>query len=207
MFDCRTLSNQSRIIELENDGQKFNWDVIGSSEVRKGEDLIELESGNILYHKGTANGRTSGVESSINKKWIHIIAGVTGTSDGIAILTLRLSKRYTIQIIQVYVHTTSLTDEEIEEFYSEVTLALDTSKNQYKYLIRDFIAKWEKRKDQKLHVGYFGLGERNDRGKRLVQYAFYLDMFIANCFFKRNPCRIWTWNLRMQLREKRQTTS
>ncbi|XP_072380650.1 uncharacterized protein [Diabrotica undecimpunctata] len=100
-YNCRSLANQARLIELENEAVNIKWDVIGISEVRrKDEELIELESGNILYHKGTENGRTSGVGFLINKKWKDRIVDISSTSDRVASLSLRLSRRYTIQIVQ-----------------------------------------------------------------------------------------------------------
>lgn len=45
---------------------------------------------------------------------------------------------------------------------------------------------------KELHMGNLGIGERNDREERLVQYAYYTDMFIVNYFFKKSPCRKWT---------------
>ncbi|XP_072403145.1 uncharacterized protein [Diabrotica undecimpunctata] len=101
-YNCRSLANQAKLIELENEAVNIKWDVIGISEVRrKDKELIELESGNILYHKGTENGRTSGVGFLINKKWKDRIVDIASTSDRVASLSLRLSRRYTIQIVQV----------------------------------------------------------------------------------------------------------
>lgn len=42
-------------------------------------------------------------------------------------------------------------------------------------------------------MGNFGFGGRNDRDKRLVQYAQYQNMSIINTFFKKYLNRKWTW--------------
>jgi len=42
-------------------------------------------------------------------------------SDRVASLTIKLSKRYTRQIIQVYAPTSSYSDQEVEDFYELVT--------------------------------------------------------------------------------------
>ena len=42
-------------------------------------------------------------------------------------------------------------------------------------------------------VGPHGLGERNDRGDRLVQLCESKDMVITNTWFKEHPRRLYTW--------------
>lgn len=59
---------------------------------------MELNSGNMLYHQEKPTGRTSGVGSLINKRWKIRIEEMTSISNRVEIRTLRLSKRYTIQI-------------------------------------------------------------------------------------------------------------
>lgn len=66
---------------------------------------------------------------------------MTSIFDRVASITLRLSERYTIQIIQVYAPTTSYSEEDIEEVYNEITQALDDNNSHFKYIIGDFNAK------------------------------------------------------------------
>lgn len=49
------------------------------------------------------------------------MTNMTSKSDWIAILTPLLPKRYKILLIYLYVTTTSHTDKEAEEFYSEIS--------------------------------------------------------------------------------------
>ena len=42
-------------------------------------------------------------------------------------------------------------------------------------------------------VGEFGLGERNERGDRWVQWCEANNMVITNTWFKEHPRRIYTW--------------
>ena len=42
-------------------------------------------------------------------------------------------------------------------------------------------------------VGSYGLGERNLRGDRLVQFCTEHNLFISNTFFKLPPRRLYTW--------------
>ena len=42
-------------------------------------------------------------------------------------------------------------------------------------------------------TGKFGLENRNDRGTRLVDFATYNNLKIANTFFKKRDKKRWTW--------------
>jgi len=42
-------------------------------------------------------------------------------------------------------------------------------------------------------VGNYGLGSRNDRGTRFVQFCEENELVIANTFFKHHPRRLYTW--------------
>ena len=42
-------------------------------------------------------------------------------------------------------------------------------------------------------VGPFGLGIKNDRAERFVEFCQENDLVIANTWFKQHPRRLWTW--------------
>ena len=48
---------------------------------------------------------------------------------------------------------------------------------------------WEKGKC----TGGFGIGEKNERGERLINFREEKRLFIANTFFEKNRNRYWTW--------------
>lgn len=56
----------------------------------------------------------------------------------------------------------------------------------------DFNAKVGKVKVE-THTGSFGLGERNNRGDRLVEFCQVRDLMITNTFFKLTDRRLYTW--------------
>ena len=47
---------------------------------------------------------------------------------------------------------------------------------------------WEKGKC----TGGFGIGEKNERGERLINFAEEKRLFIANTFFEKKKNRYWT---------------
>lgn len=43
------------------------------------------------------------------------------------------------------------------------------------------------------HIGLFGIGNRNEGGRRLVLFALQYRLKVANTFSKKRKCRKWTW--------------
>ena len=121
-YNCRTLLGEAKLEELNTELDYINWDIIGLSEVRRlGENTIKLKNGHIFYHKGDEQTRYGGVGFLIHKKLEKQIVKFEGISNRIAKLTLKLNKRYNMQIIQIYAPTSSHPDEEIEDFYETLT--------------------------------------------------------------------------------------
>jgi len=42
-------------------------------------------------------------------------------------------------------------------------------------------------------VGDFGIGDRNERGTRLIEFAEKYNMVICSTLFKNHPRRLYTW--------------
>jgi endonuclease/exonuclease/phosphatase family metal-dependent hydrolase len=42
-------------------------------------------------------------------------------------------------------------------------------------------------------TGKFGLGDKNERGKKLVEWAEVNNMMVRNTLFQHHPRRLWTW--------------
>jgi endonuclease/exonuclease/phosphatase family metal-dependent hydrolase len=61
------------------------------------------------------------------------------------------------------------------------------------YVIGHFNAKVGQKEHDERAVGNFGLGERNNRGQRLVDFASRHKMRITNTFYKKPVGRKWTW--------------
>lgn len=56
----------------------------------------------------------------------------------------------------------------------------------------DFNAKIGKR-EENATVGNYGLGERNEKGDRLVQFCAENQLIVANIFFEQHPRCLYTW--------------
>ncbi|XP_050513133.1 uncharacterized protein LOC126888800 [Diabrotica virgifera virgifera] len=103
------------------------------------------------------------------------------------------SRPVNTNIIQIYAPTSEKPEEDIEEFYALVQKALKyTKKNELTIIMGDFNAKVGKNRIEDI-VGQHGLGEKNERGDRLIQFCREEDFTIANTWFRLSPRRLYTW--------------
>ena len=96
-------------------------------------------------------------------------------------------------IVQVYAPTTSRSDEETDNFYNTIAKLLE-KKTHYTIVMWDFNAKvGEQTNTSERATGCFGLGQRNERGDTLVEWATSKNFKIMNTQFQKKAGRRWTW--------------
>ena len=96
-------------------------------------------------------------------------------------------------LIITYAPTTESSEDEIEEFYEQLQKVKDQCKtNEIAIVLGDLNAKVGWARDG-ITVGPFGIGERNERGDRWVQWCETNNMVITNTWFKHHARRTYTW--------------
>ena len=94
-----------------------------------------------------------------------------------------------MNLIQVYATSANADEETIEKFYGDLDTEIRSIHNRKMILISgDFNAKIGRTaEDDHIRnvVGKYGIGERNDRGSRLIQFCLENEFTIANPTFKR----------------------
>ncbi|XP_060531554.1 uncharacterized protein LOC132705137 [Cylas formicarius] len=104
------------------------------------------------------------------------------------------AKPININIIQVKTPTLDKSEEEIESFYEDIKQLLKYTKPHDLNIIQgDFNAKVGKGEVIGGVVGPWGLGERNIRGDRLIQFCQEEHFKIMNTWFSLPPRRLYTW--------------
>src|SRR5271163_2190989 len=112
----------------------------------------------------------------------------------VAMLVVKINSKYTIKVIQVYAPTSTYDDEIVEEMYDEINTLMDAVKTHCTMVIGDFNAKIGSRKTGEDNImGISGIGERNERGERLIEFATSRKLYIANRKYHRKTGRKWTW--------------
>lgn len=193
-YNARTLSTDDKLIELEEELKNIKWDVIGLSEVRRiGENQLTLNSGNVLFYVGEEKA-IRGVGFLVHKKYVKQIVDVKKISSRVIYIILQLNTKYSIQIIQTYAPTSDYSEKEVENYYEDISTALQEGKTRFTLLIGDFNAKIGSKMDEaETAIGQHGLGERNERGTALIEFLHHNKLYAMNTFFQKNNNKKWTW--------------
>ncbi|CAG4920088.1 unnamed protein product [Colias eurytheme] len=193
-YNTRTLRNDEKIYELEEEISGLKWDIIGLSEVRReGEDTLTLKSGNLFYHREGDQKSQGGIGFLVNKSLANNISEIGSVSARVAYLTLKMTKRYSLKVIQVYAPTTAYPDEEVESMYEDIAKAINIAKTYYTVIMGDFNAKVGTKNADETRIGLFGTGVRNPRGQMLLDFMEREGLYLMNSFFKKPKQRKWTW--------------
>ena len=190
-YNVRALSDDIKLSNLEEELENINWDIIGISEMRRPNSILELANGNVLYCSRN-NKKERGVGFLVKKHLQGSILNFRAISERLAVITIQFSKRYLMKIIQVYAPTSLSSQEDLDEFYDDLNTELDRPDNasHFATIMGDFNAKVG-RGDEDC-MGNFGYGDRNDRGEDLVNFAVSRGYKIMNTCFKKKVSRRWT---------------
>jgi hypothetical protein len=194
-FNAQSISNDSYLLELEYALKEIKYDVIGLSEVKRiGEGRMDM-NGYIFFYSGKERRRGT-VGFIVNSKWKNNISAFKSYSDRVISLEMKFTNG-SLGLIQAYAPTSSSNEKEIEDFYDQLSIAInEMEKNSWLIILGDFNAKIGKSNGNESEVvGPFGLGERNDRGEMLLNFARSRELFISNTQFKKRLNRRWTWHL------------
>ena len=169
---------------------RLNIDMLGLSEVKR------TENGRITRDKYTMiysgrDERKNGVGIILRKKIANSIIGYWPVSDRIIMVKIR-GQPLNVNIIQVYAPTQDHADEEVEVFYEKIENVIQRIESGEVTCIRsDFNAKVGTKLE--IAVGKYGLGDRNERGERLVEFCQQHNLVITNTWFQQHLRRLCTW--------------
>src|SRR6476619_4547383 len=87
-------------------------------------------------------------------------------------------------IVHAYLPTTDYEDEEVKKLYDQLEEILGKQKGTYNVIVMgDFNAVVGEGKEDTV-VGKFGLGKRNDRGERLIEFCKSQNLVINSTWHK-----------------------
>ena len=190
-WNVRTLYQSGKLDNVKQEITRLNINILGINETRWSNSGHFMRDGfKIIYSGGDKHGRGAGLlmDSDISK----CVLGYWTLSDRVLLVKIR-GHPFNLAIIVVYAPTAESTGEETDDFYE----TLEEAKSQCRtskitIIMGDLNAMVGSGREGKT-VGPHGLGERHDRGDRLVQWCESKDMVITNTWFKEHPRRLYTW--------------
>ena len=102
-------------------------------------------------------------------------------------------KPFNITVIQVYAPTSNAEETEVERFYEDLQDLLElTPKKDVLFIIGDWNAK-EGSQETPGVTGKFGLGIRNEVGRRVIEFCQENALVITNTLSQQHKRRLYTW--------------
>lgn len=174
--------------------ERLNIDILGISETRwPSSGKCQIGKHHMIYYSGSNDTQhRNGVAVMVRKNLTKAIVNFVPFSERVMLLQIETKYRK-MNIVQVYAPTADKDDEEVEQFYEQINTILKITKHRdITIVMGDMNAKVGQGKVEKL-VGEYGLGVRNERGHRLIQFCQETNMVITNTHFKLPNRRLYTW--------------
>ena len=196
-WNVRTLSQLGKLKELTHEMENYNWHILRMCETRwKNSGEVKTDEGHKFYYSGEDDRHANGVGFLVHKSIQSAVLGCQPISS--RIITIRLkAKPLNITIIQVYAPTTDYDDEQIEQFYNQIQTVIDKVNKKDTLIIQgdwnakvgvDAVEDW---------ADYFGPSSNdvtNNRGIRLLEFASFNGMVLANTLGEHKPSHRYTWH-------------
>ena len=194
-WNVRTLRAAGKVEELLHEMDRYKWSIFILCEMRwKMSREIPTDGGHRMYFSGKEDKHEQGVCFLVHKDIVKSVIGCRPISSRLMTVRLRASP-FNITIIQVYAPTSSYDDSDVDEFYRELQSLVDQTPKQDILVVQgDWNAKVgeDAQEDWREVCGPSCNPETNDRGLKLLDFATYNNLVLANTRSNHKPSRRWT---------------
>ena len=153
------------------------------------------EEGHKVYFSGK-DKHEHGVGFLVHKDIVNTVMGCRPISSRIITFLLNATP-FNMTVIQVYAPTSDHDDSEVEDIYGQLQEVIEeTPKKDNLIVLGDWNAKVGKDAQTNWQdtCGHFCNVETNERGHRLLEFAMYNELMLANTFGTHKTSRRWTWH-------------
>ena len=168
-WNVRTLYMTGKLDNLIKEAAEMDIDTMGVAETHwNGDGIIYKEDHIFIYSGGEEHKH--GVDILLKKRMQKFVMGTFPASERNLLVKIK-AKPFNISIIQTYAPTHEYPEEQLEEYYEELQRLIKEVKSDEELIVMgDYNAKVGKGKKEDT-VGHFGLGTRNEKGERLIQFC------------------------------------
>uniref|UniRef100_A0A8D8S3W4 Craniofacial development protein 2 n=1 Tax=Cacopsylla melanoneura TaxID=428564 RepID=A0A8D8S3W4_9HEMI len=191
-WNVNTLNKPEKLENLKREIEKCKLDILGLSETHwEGEGEKDYSGYKIVYKGGEQkyNGVGFMYKTCVEKHIMKIIP----MSDRVIGMRLNTTPVDTL-LIQVYMPPLYVEEEKVDGVYKQIEEIIeDNGKGQVRLMIiGDFNSIVGETPYENI-VGKFGLGKRNERGEKLIEFCKTFKLWISNTWFKNHKRRLYTW--------------
>ena len=192
-WNVRSLGVSGKLENAKMEMERLRIDILGVCEIKwTGADDYWSDGYRVIYSGD--DRRIAGVGIILKKEWGRRVKSVWQYNERILMVKLEGEPTDTV-IVQVYMPTSTHTEEEIDEVYEQIEEVLGEVKGKENLIIMgDWNAVVGEGKEGP-SVGNFGLGKRNAKGERLVEFCNEKNMVVANTLFEQHRRRRYTWKM------------
>ena len=185
------MNREGKLENIKSEMERNKINILGISEVRwKDGGDFESDGYRVLYAGEKECQR--GVAIILDRTCANKVISVERYGDRIIMVKLQ-AEPVNMCIVQIYMPTSEHSDEEVEQIYDQIEELIKRQKGTENLLIMgDWNAVVGEGKDGD-EVGPFGLGKRNDRGERLVEFCRRNNLMVTNTWFKQENRSSYTW--------------
>ena len=192
-WNVRSLGICGKLENLKIEMERLKIDIIGISELKwSGKGDFWLGEYRIIFSGD--DHRVTGVGFILKKEIGKKVVDIFQYNDRIIAIKIETKPVDTI-ILQVYMPTSTHKDEEIEEIYEQINEVIEMTKEKENLIVLgDWNAIVGELKEQGV-TGAFGLGKRNEKGNRLIEFCKERNLIIVNTMFSQPERRRYTWTM------------
>lgn len=187
----RTLYQAGKLDNVLAEMDNLKISCLGLCEVRwtGAGDFIKNER-RIFYSGGSKHQH--GVGLILNRSFSSSVLSFMPKNERMMLIKIRASP-FNVNILVTYAPTSEEEEDIINSYYRDLDALYSSCKsNEITILLGDLNAKVGAGRDGNI-VGPHGLGERNERGDRFVDWCKMHNQVIMNTWFKQHPRRLYTW--------------
>lgn len=190
-WNVRSANRDEKLVAVKKEMQRYGINILGISETKmKGKE--DEENDGMMIVKSGGEQRQRGVAIIFDQEAAKRITEVEKCSDRVIMVKVSATP-VDMVIIQVYMPTTDHEDEEVEEIYEQIEKILDRLRSDLNVVVMgDFNAIVGEGSDEKV-IGKYGLGKRNDRGQRMIEFCKKNNLVVTNTWFQQEKRRRYTW--------------